>query len=386
MAVLSRISYSFVILYILASSPFHFSKFFLDLILCLPPWTRPSREWTLIQAVRMRVVRLILFYWSLSKLGNRLSLRDGAEGNRFEVMPPRYTKAYQGPLVQDPVIEPRPLGATWTPARPPPEELSRAGMVVALHFHGGAYVIGDGRDSDTGYLAKTFLRHTGCTHVCTPQYRLSSGDRGYFPAPLQDAVTAYLHLTRTQRIPASQIILSGDSAGANLALALLRYIQEHGAELDMALPAAVGLWSPWVDVSGALRQDMSKSPNYGTDYLNKGFGRWGATTVSNFGRVDVGGPYLSPLHHPFALDPSIPVFVNAGQREVLCDDIRAFCDRYREEAGWSIHLEESRGCPHDIILLGSRAGFAKEAEAAARAAGSFYAQRTALPLRCRQAV
>ncbi|KAF5003174.1 hypothetical protein FDECE_10242 [Fusarium decemcellulare] len=369
------ITYIYVLLY----SPLLLSHFGIDVALCLLPWARPSRQWSFNQAARMRVVKLLLLYWSLTKAGDRLNLRQGREKNRFEVVAPRSPKLYRG-VLSDVLIQPAQLGMTWTPARPPPAELVRPDMTVALHFHGGAFVIGNGRDEDTGYLARTLIRHTGCTHVCTPQYRLSSSKNGSFPAPLQDALTAYLSLIKTKGIPANQIILSGDSAGANIALGLLRYIHEYGQQDEIPLPRAVTLWSPWVDVSGALEQDMTKSPNYKTDYLSKEFGRWGALTVSEFGKIDPSGPYLSPLRHPFKVDVNLPMFVNAGGREVLYHDITDFCERYQKH-GWTVHMDISEGCPHDILLLGPRIGFGAEAEKAAEHARDFLIETAGINLR-----
>ncbi|KAG7285947.1 hypothetical protein NEMBOFW57_008243 [Staphylotrichum longicolle] len=332
----------------------------------------------------MRVVRLVLLYWSRLRLGDRLTLRPGAERNRFELIRPRSPKLYKGAL-SDATIQPETIGTTWTPARPPPPALVQPSLTVALHFHGGGFAIGNGRDEDTGYLAQTLLQHMGCRFVCTPQYRLSSRRGGRFPAPIQDALTAYLWLLHDKGIPARQIILSGDSAGGNIALGLLRYIREHGAELDIPPPAAVALWSPWVDVGAATQQDMRLSPNYGTDYLNKEFGQWGALSVSGYGEVDPCGPYLSPLHHPFpppAVEGgarTVPMFVHGGDREVLWDDIQLVAQRYAE-VGWNVHLDVSKHCPHDILLLGSRIGFEREAEAAAAEAREFFAATTDLKL------
>ena len=366
-------------IYTLLASPWLLTHFVWDVLLCLPPWTRPHRAWSAEQGIRMRIVKLVLHYWSLTRAGDRLTLLPGSEGNRFEPITAFPADLYRGPL-SDPSIQPGKLGLTWTPARPPPAALVKPELIVDLHFHGGGFAIGNGRDSDTGYLAKTLLRHMGCTHVCTPQYRLSSHKGCRFPSQLQDAVTSYVYLLRERRIPARQIIFSGDSAGANLALGLLRYIHEYGEELDLPAPGAVALWSPWVDVSGALHQDMRISPHYGTDYLNRAFGRWGAETVTDGGAIDAGGPYLSPLHHPFKLDADVPIFINGGDREVLSDDIREFTKRYTVE-GCNVHLVMSRGCPHDAILLGDRMGFGREAEAAAREAREFLLRASTLYLR-----
>ncbi|KAL2170714.1 hypothetical protein VTG60DRAFT_4461 [Thermothelomyces hinnuleus] len=422
--------------YTLLATPFLLSHFALDVVLCLVPWMRPAREWTLNQAVRMRVVRLVLLYWSLLRWGDRLHLRPGREGNRFEVLrPPRRQQQqqqqheeeeeeegseekadyynyyyYRGDLAvtaddadaddDDDAVRPEPIGATWTPARPPPPALVRPELVVALHFHGGGFAVGDGRDADAGFAAQTLIRHMGCTHVCAPQYRLAStgsgSGNGRFPAPVQDALTAYLFLVRERGIPGRQIVVSGDSAGGTIALGLVRYIAEHGAALGIPRPGAVALWSPWVDVAAALQHDMRASPNYRTDYLNKEFGRWGAAAVSGYGAVDPSGPYLAPLHHPFRLGDENggeeeegeeeeaqppPMFINGGDREVLWDDIELLAQRYGD-AGWKVHLHRSRHCPHDLILLGPRIGFAAEAEEAARAARAFFLASTDLKLRC----
>lgn len=367
------------VVYILLASPFILTRFTIDLLLCLPPWTRPAREWSLNQAARVRIVRLVLLYWSLWKFGDRLPLAPGREKNRFSICQPRSEKVYQGCLAsQD--VKPTAVGATWTPALPPPSGLVGKNLTVALHFHGGGFVIGDGRDGDAGFVAKTLVKHMGVTHVCSPQYRLSSHKGSHFPAPLQDAITAYLHLLKDRGIPAQQIVLSGDSAGANMALGVLRYIHDHGKHLDIEPPAAVALWSPWVDVSAALNQDMRLSPNYKTDYLNRDFGRWGASTITNLGVIDAGNPYLSPLHHPFKMEIDFPMYVNAGGREVLCDDIQEFAKRY-QEVGWDVHLQVSEGCPHDSILLGPKMGFQSQAEEAARDAREFFLQTSNLYLR-----
>jgi acetyl esterase/lipase len=110
----------------------------------------------------------------------------------------------------------------------------------------GAYVIGDGRQDDCGFAAKNLLAHTSATHVLCPQYRLASNPGCRFPAQLQDAVTSLLYLLETMNVPASQITISGDSAGGNLCLALLRYIADN-PNAAVPSPGCAFLWSPWVD-------------------------------------------------------------------------------------------------------------------------------------------
>ncbi|KAI0521076.1 FAD/NAD(P)-binding domain-containing protein [Xylaria bambusicola] len=353
------------VIYILTATPFLLVHYLLDIVRFVSPRGRPLKEWTFNQAVRVRTVRLLLVYWAFALAGDRLTLKPGRERNRFDVFHPK-SQMYKGPLSAT-KIQPKAIGATWTPAQPSLAEVKSRKATVVLHFHGGAYVIGDGRDHDTGYLAKTLVRHMGCKYVCTPQYRLSTHRGGHFPAALQDAVTSYIHLVEEMDIPASQIILSGDSAGGNMVLGLLRYIDEYGQDLGIPSPAAVALWSPWTDVSAALdvTQDITKSPYYMSDYLSAEFARWGGRAITAYGSIDASGPYLSPLHHPFQMTTRIPMFVNGGGGEVLCDDIKAFSKTF-EKHGWPVHLVVSKHCPHDILLLGPRLGFHRDAEAAVR--------------------
>ncbi|KAK7230122.1 hypothetical protein V2G26_002292 [Clonostachys chloroleuca] len=357
MAVGSTLRPALIHLWVLLCLPWALSIFLFDATLCLVPWTRPSRKWSLNQAIRMRVVRLLLLYWSVTKAGDRLHLRQGREKNRFEVIAPRPLGSYKGALA-DTAVQPMQLGMTWTPSRPPPASLVGPSMVVVLHFHGGGFVIGNGRDEDTGYLAQTLIRHMGCTHVCTPQYRLSSGKNGQFPAPIQDALTAYLCLLKTKGIPASQIILSGDSAGANIVLALVRYIHQYGQRDEIPPPKAITLWSPWVDVGGALEQDLTRSPNYKTDYLNRQFGKWGPRPSPHMAR-SIRRAHICRLY----------VIPSNSSQAFLC-----------MKHGWLVHLDISEACPHDILLLGPRVGFGAEAEEVARRARDFLSKNVGVNL------
>ncbi|KAI1309565.1 FAD/NAD(P)-binding domain-containing protein [Xylaria venustula] len=365
------------ILSVLAYTPLLLSSYFYDILRCVVPQGRPVKGWTFSEAVRVRTVRLLLLYWALLLAGDRLKLKPGREGDRFEVIHPKSKKLYKGPL-DDTKTRPETIGTTWTPTRPSSAAATSQKTTVVLHFHGGAFVIGDGRDHDTGYLARTLVRHMGCSFVCTPQYRLSTHRDGQFPAALQDALTSYLHLVTELGIPSTQIILSGDSAGGNIVLGLLRYIKEYGQELNIPTPAAVALWSPWTDVSAALdvTTDITQSPNYVSDYLSAEFARWGGRAVTAYGSIEP-GPYLSPLHHPFKMSTEIPMFVNGGDREVLRDDIKAFSKAF-EHQDWPVHLVISKGCPHDVLLVGPRLGFHRDAEEAVQDAKAFFSGTTAL--------
>ena len=82
--------------------------------------------------------------------------------------------------------------------------------------------------------------------VFAPDYRLAPEHP--FPAPLDDVVAAWralreLHDTDSK---AQRLVLAGESAGGNLALALLLTLRDAGERL----PEAAALFSPATDLSG----------------------------------------------------------------------------------------------------------------------------------------
>lgn len=330
----------------------------------IPSFGRPHRKWTLRQAMGMRVVKAFLYHSSEVRVRTPLSLKSGSEGKRWVVLSPAERSLYAGPAV-DKEIMPETIGGTWTPSIP---SGSKPDVDVVMHFHGGAYVIGDGRDHDAGFAAKTLLKHGKFTHVFAPQYRLASNKGGRFPAPLQDAITCYSYLISGLKIPASRITFSGDSAGANLALALLRYIAEYGKEANLPWPAAVLLWSPWVNLAAAVDpKAIERTPNYRTDYLCGSFGSWGAQEFTT--HHDPRDPYISPLGHPFKSESLI--WVQTGDAEVIHGDDVQLAKELEGVQGNKVQLVVSESCPHDIILIGHLLGFAKKAGDEAKRAGEW---------------
>jgi acetyl esterase/lipase len=352
----------FKALYTLFAVLYELSKFPLWILLYIPQFTRPHPQWTMQQAIRMKVVKAFLKHTSAVRAAPKLTLEPGKEEDRFVVINP--LGVYKGPC-EDSQIKPTKIGATWTPTALQRSQVDDADVV--LHFHGGAYVIGNGRDEDTGFTAKTFLKHGRVTHVLTPQYRLSSYAGGRFPAALQDAITSYTYLIDKLRLPASQITISGDSAGGNLALALLRYISEYGKNIGLPWPGCVWLWSPWVNVQAGLdTKNIAMSPQYHTDYLGPGFGYWGSSTfIGHHNPLD---PYISPLNNAF---PSkSPIFVQTGRAEVLYDDDVEIAQQFKDQ-GTKVQVVVKQNAPHDIILIGHLLGFHVEAQDSTKVAGEF---------------
>ncbi|KAH6867836.1 alpha/beta hydrolase [Thelonectria olida] len=329
---------------------------------------RPHSNWSFRQAVAVRLVKSLIRHQSELRMPTPLSLAPGSEGDRFVVISPAAPARFRG-LADDIVIQPSRVGGTWSPAPIPALPREQHDQLVVLHFHGGAYVMGNGRDSDMGFLARTLLQNTPCTHIFTPQYRLSNNPGGRFPAALQDAISTYSYLLHDLGIAASQIIVSGDSAGGNLALALLRYVASFGSETDLPAPRAALLWSPWVDL--AFDQDPRNCrllPNYPTDYIHANFACWGVETLTGGGVVSVTDSYISPVNSPFRSET--PIWVHTGGKEVLYGENLRLVEQFRR-VGSTVELAVEELAPHDILSVGPLLGFENEAVLGARNAGEF---------------
>ena len=106
---------------------------------------------------------------------------------------------------------------------------------VIYFIHGGAFVMCTTRlyRVYTSFL----VSHTGYT-CYSVEYRLCPEYE--FPHCLEDVISGYLYLVHQLGIDPKRIHLVGDSAGGNMALALLFYLQDNGLET----PATAALFSP----------------------------------------------------------------------------------------------------------------------------------------------
>ncbi|KAJ1330863.1 epsilon-lactone hydrolase [Microdochium nivale] len=322
---------------------------------------RPHPSWSIQTSIVVRLLHAVVDGESRTENPVPLSLEPGSEGDRWKLCEPYPNNLYVGPLAAVPQVRPAKVGGTWFPSLQA-ATANPSNAVVIYHIHGGAFTIGDGRTDQIGFAANTMLAHAGADAVFSLQYRLSSRPGAHpFPAALQDVLTGYLYLTRTLSIPASNIVISGDSAGGNLAVAFLRYLSQHGADTGLPNPRAALLFSPWISPLDNVtpRGDMSvtTNPNYTTDYIPPSFIRWGAQTYTT--HVPATDPYITGRGHPFALPA--PTFVTYGSLEILEFDGSAWVKEmqaaFPEENGperLTVYYEKD--APHDTLLVGARAG------------------------------
>lgn len=340
-------------------------------VVMLPFWLlyysqRPLRQhpgWTYHQAVMNQLFEAYLYHSAAVQVHTLLRLDSGAEGERFVIITPSSKDIYRGILQRDPAIQPVTTGGTWYPSLYKPR--STDNQTIVLHFHGGGYTIAEGRPADAAFAAK-LLEESLDAKALFLSYRLASNPTCYFPAALQDAVTAYQYLL-DHGISADRLVVSGDSAGGNLAIALLRYITDSNGLLPN--PSAALLFSPWVNIASASDTlQTRRNKNYKTDYLPASWGVWGAQCYVP-DSLDATNPYITPLAHPFS--SRTPIWIHCGGLELFCDDIVTFAEELRNVSGNKVEVYVEPLANHDIFCVGNLTGFATEAARGVKAARRF---------------
>ncbi len=202
-----------------------------------------------------------------------------------------------------------------------------AGRPTLLYFHGGGHVMGS-PGMERPFIAA--LAAAARADTFSADYRLAP--RHPFPAALDDAVAAYTGLLADGVEPAT-LVVGGDSAGGNLAAALLVRLRDE----RHPLPAGGVLFSPWLDLT---HTGTTLATNELTDYL---------TVVADgpadayLAGVEPTDPYASPYH----ADPTglPPLLLLAGGKEILLDDSVRFAAK-AEEAGVDVTLHIEPGMYH----------------------------------------
>jgi len=221
---------------------------------------------------------------------------------------------------------------------------------VIVHFHSGGYVMG----SSQAYrnFAYRLSAATGVP-VVVPDYRLAPEHP--FPAPVEDAVAVYRAVL--DDVAPADIVISGDSAGGGLAMALLLAIKEEG----LPQPVAGFAISPLLDLAGT---GESYDTNDGVDPLID------RTMAVEMGKVYIGDlepsatPLASALYGDHAGLP--PLLLLASNSEVLRDDAARLAASVREQGGHATLLT-----PEGMVHIWTLFPFLSQAAASVADIGAF---------------
>jgi len=136
-----------------------------------------------------------------------------------------------------------------------PKTLSQdARAPICVYLHGGGYIAGSlnsHRDMATHLASMAQVRMLMVDYRLAPEHP--------FPAAHEDAMAVYQALLERGVAP-GQLLMGGDSAGGNLALATTQTIRDTG----LPLPRGLVLFSPWIDLT---HQSNSIASNEATDAM-----------------------------------------------------------------------------------------------------------------------
>ena len=203
---------------------------------------------------------------------------------------------------------------------------------VILHCHGGGYSTGSSIYART--LTSKLASGTSMDVLCF-DYRLAPEHP--YPAATEDAMKAWNYLMLLG-YGARDVIVTGDSAGGNLALSLVLKLKEQ----ERLLPRGIVLMSPWTDLTGGGKTFQTKAevdPVLDREYIDR-------MTKAYVSRQRPDGilRFLLP-YGDFRGFP--PVYIQVGENEILLDDsLRLYKNLIK--AGVSAHIGSF---PRDVACL-----------------------------------
>ncbi|MEM7043946.1 MAG: alpha/beta hydrolase [Pseudomonadota bacterium] len=220
-----------------------------------------------------------------------------------------------------------------------PEDVETEGAI--LYFHGGGFVLGS---LDTHHRLMRLLAIEARVTLIGVDYRLAPEHP--FPAPLDDCVQASRWLAGaapTLDLDPERIVLAGDSAGANLALATLLRLRDAGEALPEGAALFYGCyWSRLGTEShrkfggGAYRLSTDEMGWFWQHYLGES------------GRGDA---YAEPMDADLTGLP--PLFLNYCEIDPLADDTRELVARL-DRAGVVHECIAYPGLVHGFLQMTSR--------------------------------
>lgn len=209
---------------------------------------------------------------------------------------------------------------------------------VILQLHGGGYVL----PLDNGHrnLGLVYADLIDAGKIFSVDYRIAP--KNIYPAALEDAVKVYKEILN-RGINPKNIIVTGDSAGGNLALALSLYLKEN----KISQPSCLILVSPWTTVDPKA---LSLKNNENRDLiLGKGTPLFESVKNPPYAKgYKKNNPSLSPIYADLKNLP--PMLIQAGGYELFLDECVALAKKAAAD-DVKVTLTIYPGMSHDFALL-----------------------------------
>jgi acetyl esterase/lipase len=234
-----------------------------------------------------------------------------------------------------------------TPQNMPPQNRNR----LLVHVHGGCFASFAG---ESGTVEAIYMAGFGGFKVISVDYRVPPEHP--YPAPLDDAMTAWK--AATKMASPKNMAIFGSSAGGNLTLAMVLRAKQEG----LPLPAAIAPGTPMSDLSGA---GDSFQTNAMVDNVLVAYGANCDKRAALYaGGRDLKDPLLSPVYGDLRGFP--PAILTTGTRDLLLSNTVRVHRKLRQ-AGVEASLQVFEGQSHahyyrDVSAPESREAFGEIAQ------------------------
>lgn len=208
---------------------------------------------------------------------------------------------------------------------------AKTAKYIVVYFHGGGFSLA-GEDTHFKFwrTVQTDLESNNVS-VAFLYLEYTLAPHATYPTQLIQAVETVNHVLNDLKRPASDILLAGDSAGGNLALAVLSHISHPAPEVPkLTLPEgqklkALVLVAPWV----SFQSDWPsfESNRYKDIVTVKGANTWSAAYLGGKESSPYAEAFLAPVE--WWKDVKVEhLLAVAGGDEVLVDPIEAWFKKY----------------------------------------------------------
>jgi monoterpene epsilon-lactone hydrolase len=213
-----------------------------------------------------------------------------------------------------------------TPANATPDK-------ALLYLHGGGHMFGSIKSHRSFVSRLAVAARVTAFHI---DYRLAPEHP--YPAALEDAVKAYRQILAMGFAP-DDIVIGGESAGGNLAAALLLKARDE----KLPQPAGLYLLSPWLDMtttSESYQKVGVRDPMITRDGI--------ALVAAAY----LGGQADNAFTSPLRADPAglPPMLIQVGSEEVLLSDSLGFANN-AAMVGIEVKLHVAPEMPHAFPLF-----------------------------------
>ena len=203
---------------------------------------------------------------------------------------------------------------------------------VLVYTHGGAYTFGS---ANSTLASPVLVANATGLRIISVNYTVAPFST--WNQTTDEVLTVIQALENEQGYSSYDIAMFGDSAGGGLAAGSVLKMRDTG----LGLPAALVLWSPWLDLTGS--GDTYFTLRNADPYLSYDtFLKNAAEAYAD--PADQKNPYVSPVYANFS-GGYIPTLIQGGTKEIfLSDFVRLY--QALDQNGIPVKLDIYEGMPH----------------------------------------